>query len=50
VKNPYSLGLSPFFPMDVIFDDTNADGVATLEELLPGAGDHKLHAARNTKN
>ena len=24
----------------------NADGVATLEELLPGAPDHKLHAAR----
>ena len=24
----------------------NADGVATLEELLPGAEDHKLHAAR----
>jgi hypothetical protein len=24
----------------------NADGVATLEALLPGAADHKLHAAR----
>jgi hypothetical protein len=24
----------------------NADGVATLEELLPGCEDHKLHAAR----
>jgi len=24
----------------------NVDGVATLEELLPGCGDHKLHAAR----
>jgi hypothetical protein len=24
----------------------NADGVATLEALLPGADDHKLHAAR----
>jgi hypothetical protein len=24
----------------------NADGVATLEELLPGCADHKLHAAR----
>jgi hypothetical protein len=24
----------------------NADGVATLEALLPGASDHKLHAAR----
>lgn len=24
----------------------NADGVATLEALLPGAGGHKLHAAR----
>jgi hypothetical protein len=24
----------------------NADGVATLEKLLPGANDHKLHAAR----
>lgn len=24
----------------------NADGVATLEELLPGAAGHKLHAAR----
>ena len=24
----------------------NADGVATLEEMLPDAGDHKLHAAR----
>jgi hypothetical protein len=30
----------------VIVPLENADGVATLEELLPGCADHKLHAAR----
>ena len=30
----------------VIIPLENADGVATLEALLPGAPDHKLHAAR----